>query len=191
MKTLFIDTHSERLDIAVIIDDKIFNKVVTGNRNHSEIAIPTLVEVLNCASLELKDIDQIIVVNGPGSFTGVRIGVTIAKTIAYSLNINIKTITSLEALGVSTSDNFDVIAIRDPKGVYSALHRENGFKEYTYQSSSAFNSFIELNNYKVSENTINDYVKIIEYAKNIEFTTPHKVNPLYIKDIEVLKWLEN
>ena len=187
MKTLFIDTHSERLDIAVIIDDKIFNKVVTGNRNHSEIAIPTLVEVLNCASLELKDIDQIIVVNGPGSFTGVRIGVTIAKTIAYSLNINIKTITSLEALGVSTSDNFDVIAIRDPKGVYSALHRENGFKEYTYQSSSAFNSFIELNNYKVSENTINDYVKIIEYAKNIEFTTPHKVNPLYIKDIEVLK----
>lgn len=187
MKTLFIDTHSERLDIAIITDDKIFNKVVTGNRNHSEIAIPTLVEVLNCASLELKDIDQIIVVNGPGSFTGVRIGVTIAKTIAYSLNINIKTITSLEALGVSTSDNFDVIAIRDPKGVYSAIYRENSFKDYTYQSSSAFASFIESNNYKVSENTINDYVKIIEYAKKIELTSPHKVNPLYIKDIEVLK----
>lgn len=191
MKTLFIDTHSERLDIAVIIDVKIYNKVVTGNRNHSEIAIPTLIEVLKSASLELKDIDQIIVVNGPGSFTGVRIGVTIAKTIAYSLNINIKTITSLEALGVSTSDNFDVIAIRDPKGVYSALYRENSFKDYAYQSSSAFASFIESNNYKVSENTINDYIKIIDYAKKIEFTSPHKVNPLYIKDIEVLKWLGN
>ena len=185
MKTLFIDTHSERLDIAVIDGDKVFNKVLMANKSHSEIAIPTLQEVLNSAKLELKDIDEIIVVNGPGSFTGVRIGVTIAKTIAYSLNIKIKTITSLEALGVSEKDLFDIICIKDSKGAYSSLYKDGSFTDYIYQSSKEFEKYTK--NYKVSENIINDYLKIIEYMKDKKSINPHSVNPVYIKTIEVLK----
>lgn len=185
MKTLFIDTHSERLDIAVIDDDKVFNKVLMANKSHSEIAIPTLQEVLNSAKLELKDIDEIIVVNGPGSFTGVRIGVTIAKTIAYSLNIKIKTVTSLEALGISESNPFDVISVKDSKGSYSARFDNNVFIDFSYRSNKDFIEYSK--SYRVSENNINNYFKIIDYMKDKDYTTPHIVNPTYIKPIEVLK----
>ena len=55
-------------------------------------------------NIELKNLSLLLVVNGPGSFTGIRIGMTIAKIIAYSLNIPIKLIDSLliKALNVDT-----------------------------------------------------------------------------------------
>jgi len=51
------------------------------------------------------EITKIIVVNGPGSFTGIRIGVTIAKVYAWTLKIDITTITSLEAMALSSKSN--------------------------------------------------------------------------------------
>ena len=53
--------------------------------------------------IDEQKLDEIIVVNGPGSFTGVRLGVTIAKTLAYTLNIPIKTISSLEVSSISNN----------------------------------------------------------------------------------------
>ena len=78
MKTLFIDTHSEKVTMTIIDGEKLYTKEKVSNRSHSEIAIPTLQKLLDENEYSLKDMEQIIVVNGPGSFTGVRIGVTIA-----------------------------------------------------------------------------------------------------------------
>ena len=61
-------------------------------------------------NLEPNDIDKIIVVNGPGSFTGIRVGVTIAKTYAYSLKKEIVTISSLEAMAISSKED-DIIKV--------------------------------------------------------------------------------
>ena len=187
MKSLYIDTHSEKVFIAIYENGNIKKIEKISNKSHSEIVIPCLQELLNECNIGLNDIDEIVVVNGPGSFTGVRIGVTIAKTIAYSLNIPIKTITSLEAYGISENDKFDIIAVSDTKGAYSACYEANSFKDFSYRKNSDFNSYIKANNYKVSTNDKTNLDKILNYLKDKDYTNAHLVNPIYIKEIDALK----
>lgn len=187
MKTLFIDTHNETLYISYIENGNITNLKKEGNRSHSEIAIPTLVELLNKVNVKLEVIDEIIVVNGPGSFTGVRIGITIAKTIAYSLNIPIKTITSLEAIGESINEHFDLVIVSDTKGVYSAHYINGKYEDFKYMKNSEFEEYIKNNNYIAKTTNNYDINKIISYLKDKDYTNPHAVNPIYIKEIDALK----
>ena len=56
---------------------------------HSVVTMPSIRTILNNNNIDVKELNEIIVCNGPGSFTGSRIAVTIAKTMAYSLNIPI------------------------------------------------------------------------------------------------------
>ncbi len=187
MPKLFIDTHSEMVTIAIAKDDEVQKIEKKSERSHSEVVVPSLDEILKKSEIELSDLDEIIVVNGPGSFTGVRIGVTIAKTIAYSLSIPIKTITSLEMYGVSADEDFDLVTIEDSKGVYSA-HKINGeYVEYMYLRRSEFEEYVQKNRFTILPKRQIDIPKIIEYAKIKEFTNPHKVNPIYIKEIDALK----
>lgn len=191
MKTLFIDTHSEKVLLGICNESKLTIIEKTSEKSHSEIVIPSLNELLENTKLTLNDIDEIIVVNGPGSFTGVRIGVTIAKTIAYSLNIPIKTITSLEAYGVSDNKSFDIVTVKDSKGVYSALYKNNAFVDFSYRKNGEFEAYVKETNYKICDNSDIDILKVIDYLKNKDYTNPHAVNPIYIKEIDALKWLEN
>lgn len=187
MPKLFIDTHSETVTIAILDGSNTLRKEATSNRSHSEVVVPLLDEILKEAKLELKDIKEIIVVNGPGSFTGVRIGVTIAKTIAYSLSTPIKTITSLEMYGVSSNEEFDLVTIADSKGIYSARREGNGYTDYMYQRRADFDNYVETNGYKVLEGKTIDLDKVLAYMENKECTNSHKVNPIYIKEIDALK----
>ena len=179
MKTLFIDTHLWNINIILFDDNRILRQEsVTDKKNNSEYIFPTIEKVL-----KNDDFDNIIVVNGPGSFTGVRLGVTIAKTFAYTKNIPIRTITSLECMAIS-SDNKNV-AIFDNNGYYVGLFNDDmSLKEdYKYLTIDEFN---KLNNLE-TDVTI-DYEKVYEYAITKEVLDPHLVNPIYIKKIEVEKW---
>lgn len=187
MKILFIDTHSEKITMIVKNGNEKFVEEVSSERSHSEVAVLTLEKILNKANILVNDLDQIIVVNGPGSFTGVRIGVTIAKGIAYSLNIPIKTITSLEMYGVSSQEDFDIVAISDSKGMYTALYNEGKYSDFKYQKNSFYKDYIQENDYKVLESKVIDLDKIIEYLKEHPEVNPHLVNPIYIKEIDALK----
>ena len=102
MYTLFISTFNELITIGLLKDGKQIDIIEKkSNRNHSEFTVPMIETILKNNNINTNYLNDIIVVNGPGSFTGVRIGVTIAKTLAYTLDISIKTITSLEAFAVS------------------------------------------------------------------------------------------
>lgn len=187
MKILFIDTHSEILKVIIKNGEDTVEIDKSGVRSHSEIAIPSIIELLNRAGCKIEELNSIVVVNGPGSFTGVRIGVTIAKTLAYSLAIPIKTITSLEAYGVSSNSEFDIIAIPDSKGYYSAKKIDNTFLDFAYRKKSDFEKYIEDNNFSVSYSDKIDFDEILKYIKDKEPTNHHNVNPIYIKEIAALK----
>ena len=102
MYTLFLDTHSDKIIIVLFKEKNILvKKEVETQHNHSITTMPILESVLKEAKIEVEELDQILVVNGPGSFTGVRLGVTIAKTLAFTLNIPIRTLSSLLIKAVS------------------------------------------------------------------------------------------
>jgi len=99
MYTLFISTYDKLINISLLKDGKLKSTIEEiSKQNHSILVMPMIDNILKSNKITTSDLNEIIVVNGPGSFTGVRIGVVIAKTLAYTLNIPIKTITSLECI---------------------------------------------------------------------------------------------
>ena len=193
MHTLFISTYNALITICLLKDDKIIEKKVQKSINsHSVHTMPMIKEILETNNLTTKDLNQIEVVNGPGSFTGVRLGVTIAKTLSYTLSIPIKTISSLHAIALSSNSTKKLVTLRDIKGVYYGLFDDENtlLEPLNYLNNKEFNEFIEANDYQnilVEGVEELDVLKIHEYLKKAKPTTHHHLNPLYIKKIEVEK----
>lgn len=188
MITLFIDTHASKMVISLLKDESILEKIEKEEKNHSEYLMPSIDKVLINNNISVNDIDQIIVVNGPGSFTGVRLGVTVAKTLAYTINAKIYPISSLEVYGISDDKDYDLICIKDSKGVYSARKNKDLFKDFEYRKNDDFEEYIKTNHLKAEFSEEIDFVKILEYIKDRESVNPHSVNPLYVKQIDAEKW---
>ena len=183
MYSLFIDTHDKNVVIVLYKDGNVINsKNISTNSKHSQVTLPTIRDVLNEASIDVSDLKEILVVNGPGSFTGERIAVTIAKTIAYALNIPIKTLDSLSIMAVNV-DGKKVIANEDKNGAFVGFFDKvnNLLEEIKYMPKSAYEELKNSN--EVINNVEIDYNKVYEYSKKIESINPHNVKPLYAKGI--------
>lgn len=99
MKLLCIDTSSTLCSVAILEDTTLLKKIeLEKGLTHSEILMPTIDEILTSCKLTLKDIDLLVCDVGPGSFTGIRIGVATVKAFADSLCIPCVGISSLEVL---------------------------------------------------------------------------------------------
>ena len=146
-------------------------------------------EILKNNNINTNYLNEIIVINGPGSFTGVRIGVTIAKTLAYTLDIPIKALTSLEAYAVSIESKINkLVAISDLKGKYIGYFSKDNeiLTDYIYLSNKEYDNYIkDKEKYILKDNKL-DLEKIYLYLKNKDSINPHLVNPIYIKGIEAL-----
>ncbi len=180
--TLFIDTHESLITIGLKINDKIFVKTKESEYSHSIFTMPMIKEIFEENKCNIKDLNEIIVVNGPGSFTGIRIGLSIAKTIAYALNIKIKTISSLTAYLISSNLNEDkMCVIEDNKGYYVSVFDKNN-------KSLVDEEYITEMNYKYKEvpHELN-IGTIINYCSNIKGENVHTVKANYVKKIEVEK----
>ena len=198
MRVLYIDTSSSYLYSAIVEDDHLVASVSEDyGQSLSEIALPKIVEMFNQNQLSPKDVDKIIVVNGPGSFTGIRIGITIAKVYAWSLNLPITTISSLEAMSISSKEKrIHVPMINARRGyVYAAIYDENMeviHKPEHMKWIDLEKEIKALNNVEIISNDefdwevetvpyVPDFVSIITKFKDKEPINPHAVNPEYLK----------
>ena len=187
MKTLFISTYDELVTIALLNDGTLLSKKEElSNRSHSIIIVPTIEELLKENQLDTSDLNEIIVVNGPGSFTGVRLGITVAKTLAYTLNIPIKTITSIEALACSIDEQDKLITIDDPKGKYIGKFINNKLVDLSYYHEDDAINYINESKLNVYNNGVLNINNIYIYLKDVNPTPAHAVKAVYIKGIEAL-----
>lgn len=95
MNILAIDTSSKVANVSIKSNDKIFNKSISNEITHSEKLLPLIHECFNEANLKLQDIDLFAIINGPGSFTGLRIGLATIKAFA---NVHKKPIFCISSL---------------------------------------------------------------------------------------------
>ena len=108
MNVLAIDTSNYSLGIALINQEQVIGEYITNmKKNHSIRVMPAIERLLGDCEMKPADIEKIVVAKGPGSYTGVRIGVTIAKTLAWTLNIPLVGISSLEVLAAGVGRYFD------------------------------------------------------------------------------------
>lgn len=100
MNILSIDTTTKIAAVALKKENEIFEKKKENEITHSEKLLPLIDEVLKTKNLKIKDIDMYMTLSGPGSFTGVRIGLSTIKAFAFVYEKKVFAISSLEAMGL-------------------------------------------------------------------------------------------
>lgn len=123
---LGIETANAPLSVAVVNDGKVVAEVVQNIKlTHSVGAMPAIEEVIKKAGIEASQIDAVAVSKGPGSYTGVRIGVTLAKTLAWSLQKPLVGVSSLKVLAANARLSNELIcALFDARrqNVYAGVY---------------------------------------------------------------------
>lgn len=201
---LYIDTSGPFLHLA-LFKDKLIDKIeLSTAKDLSTITISEVDKILKNNNITIKDISIILLVNGPGSYTGTRIATTFAKICSWSLNIKVIEISSLDVLILSaTQDN--VVAFIDARrgnawvkikkdGInvleeqfieFNEIISKYSLKEYTYVTT--FENCL-IDDYKIIKP---DYGKIITNAINKKATPPHLIDVNYLKKTEAEENYDN
>lgn len=191
MISLFIDTSLSDVSIALAENEKILSVIHENIPGEHSIYVTKYIEdILKDNNITPNEVGEIIVVNGPGSFTGIRIGVTIAKVFAYIVNNRIVSISSLRARVIGKKGDY-LLSTIDAKhsNYYIGLYDKNYNKiieEFT--SKEKIDSIIkEYNPQIITENDDYNIEEIIKYTKNIKSENPHALNPVYLKLPEAME----
>lgn len=212
MKTLFIDSSRKSLSVALAEEDKLlFVSNVNSYSKHSNFLMNEIKSILSKSNLKIYDIDNIVVLNGPGSFTGIRVGVTIAKTICWTLSKKLYQLNNLEALKVGINNDVVISVIPDKSSnSYVGIYNLNdSVEDYLWVDDELFNienknitivsmeenDFVNSLKEKLSvNNNVNvniikdyDYLKVINYAFLKGNINPHLAEPIYLKKIDAEK----
>jgi len=161
MKILAIDTSNYVLGVAIIDEDKVIGEYITNiNKNHSVRVMPAIEALLKDVDVKPSDLTKIVVAEGPGSYTGVRIGVTIAKTLAWTLNIPLVGVSSLKVVAGTVGRYFN--------GVVSPLFDARRGQIYTglYEYSAGQIETVILDKLILSKDWVQE---LIELDKQILF----------------------
>ena len=133
MKVLSIETSSKICSVAILEDENLVKKIELNNGlTHSETLMPLIKPILEETKLTLSQMDLLVCDIGPGSFTGIRIGVATVKAFSDSLDIPAVGISSLEGLAYSIKTNGIICSMIDCKNdncYYAVYQLENG--QYT------------------------------------------------------------
>src|SRR5690625_2717212 len=164
MNILAIDTSTEKLSLAIAQHEEIIVELTLNSKNdHSSRLMPALVDMMDKVNLQPELLNEIVVGQGPGSYTGTRIGITTAKTLAWSLQIPVITVSSLKAIAYG-SYNFNglICPFFDARrqSVFTGLYRS----EHT--------QLIEID--KEINVLMTDWLnRLAEFEEEILFISPH------------------
>jgi len=90
MNSIYIDTRdNKQIIIKVEKDGQVLEEKSEANVNRAQAALPIIERLLKQADLKIEEIDEVKVETGPGSFTGLRVGVSIANALAFGLNVKV------------------------------------------------------------------------------------------------------
>ncbi len=154
---LFINTSTEKLQLAVSKDGKV-KKYVGGAyaKKHNADILPMIDSLLAKQGLTIREVTSIVVVVGPGSFTGIRIGVTTALAIRRATGANIVAVTSLEVVAKGT----ECLAYLDCKhGNYYILDRKQSGDSYIAGDTTTLSAY-KGKKYAVKDDTLNKLIAL-------------------------------
>lgn len=209
MNILAIDTSTKDLLLAVKTKNEVLYSVSEKSLQHSKILFAQLEEILEKAEIQKEQIDCISVNLGPGSFTGIRIGVVFAKGMAYALGTKLVAIDAFEAVGQEGKNMLPAGIIceeRNGGGYFAIAKLENGKVEISkrgvYNQREIEDILKEENITKIITNSQNDkgydvvsgingLLEKAEIAiKNGEFASLNEIEPVYIKKSQAEQQLE-
>lgn len=210
MINLFLDTCHHNLIVAIYKDSNPLKIVIEdSDRNLSERLLPIIRNAVSECNLNIKDIDLIIVANGPGSFTGIRIATTVAKTMAYALDCKITTISELKVMATHEHQTDYIASMIDARRdyVYAALYDKKGnaiiedshilydeFVQRVKDITSLDNvTFVSYETYEalIVQKPVLNITLLMDNIKDMKEISAHLVNPNYLKKTEAEEKLQS
>ncbi len=130
MKFLALDASTEACSVALSINDQVFSEFQLCPQSHSTVLLPMVDSVLKQAQSSLSQLDGIIYGQGPGSFTGVRIGTGVAQGLSFSADLPVVGVSTLQAMAQQAHINYaksSVIATIDARmsEIYAGYYQLN------------------------------------------------------------------
>ena len=200
MKILAIDTSSSICSTALLEDNNLIDENnLDDGKTHSENLMPLIDELLNRNNIKLQDIGLISCCPGPGSFTGIRIGVATIKAFAEILNIKIASVTSLESLARNVESNVPstIVSLIDARNnqVYCGIFDEKYKKKEDFLADE-INIIIEkIKKYEniicVGNGSILHKELLESKINNIKFSDNNSQSAISLGKLGYQKYLEN
>lgn len=192
MKILAIDTSTTHSSCAVMNDNNIVGDFsINQSMSHNEILLVMVDEMLKKLNIDIEDIDLFVAVTGPGSFTGIRIGVTVVKALAMALNKPIVAVNTLEALSFGVFSDKKKIPLIDARGervyygVYEGINNKNIVAPALLTIDELLEEFSDKGEFVFVGDCVNLYKDGILENKNFE-TTPACLNSCISKNACVI-----
>ena len=188
MVTLAINTASRTTQIALLKQDKILReKEWISENNESEKLMPEIDDLLKNKKIKYDDLERIIVVKGPGSFTGLRVGVSVANAIAYVQKIPVYGIDSFKFLRAKNEDDeIEVIVLFAGRSeVYVQLTEKS--EPVIYKVEEAVDVLKEKGIKKVFGEVLQEQKKSFKEVQLIESTKTFGETVLSLKEKELEK----
>lgn len=189
MITLFINTCTDNVCLALLKDKKILSvHEQIYNRDMSKHLLFQLNKLFDDENLKINSLNNIVCAVGPGSFTGIRMGVTVTKTLAYALSIPVYPISSLQVM--ASDSNAIAVPMIDARRdfVYGAIIDEdlNYLKKDTYiLKCDLFNEASKYKIVKIDEQNYKVNVeKVVIKALSYQPLTGHQLKPIYLKETQ-------
>lgn len=182
MKSLILDSATKNLYCAIVIDEKLmFEKYLEGQNDHAKAIVQLVADGCETSGIDLVDLDEIICGIGPGSYTGVRMAVTVTKMVASLADVGLKTISTLYLMA-SGSQGLVSASIDARRGnAFMAVYDDGKelLKEGLYQRDQIKKTWDTC----VTESSflVNPF-KVLEYASPVE--NPFLVVPNYLRETE-------
>ncbi len=218
MNILAIDTTTKIASVSIKYNDNILNNKIDNEITHSEKLLPLIDKSLNKLNISLKDIELLSCINGPGSFTGIRIGLATIKAISQVKKLNIFAISSLELLATTTYMKSRLYSKGKTSIVASIIDAKNDRVYYSLYKLSTDNikikceKLVDINNEKIdivlkniakyiTDNNLSNIIycgncitkfeeNILETSKNINIAN-YSLYDLYPTTDDLINTIEN
>lgn len=127
MNILAVDTSTKKANVCLEYNNNITDRCINNEITHSEKLLPLIDEIFKSNNTSLKEIDCLACCVGPGSFTGIRIGIATVKAFAKTLNVPVFNVSSLDILAYTNTTSDYVISIMDAKNsrIYYCIYKIN------------------------------------------------------------------
>ncbi len=197
MYQLLLDSSNKLLSVGLAKNGKVIDRICyEAWQRQSEMMAEEVGNILKRNNVENKDLDGVVVGVGPGSYTGVRIGVTIAKTIAYALKIKAYAKSSLSLLKHPEKPTICVFNARSGRSYFGVYQGKNVIEKDTVTENEKVLDYIKAHpEYLVHGETYQlglesgkfDIIENLADFDKTEEVDVFKLNPVYLKDL--LSWL--
>ena len=187
MNVLFLDSTFKDLNVGLLTDNNFYKVNYEAFQRQSELMIPEIKKLLDENNIDYKDIQKIVVTNGPGSYTGLRIALTIAKIYGYITKADIHVLSSLEVLQQYKENSICLMNARSNRSYIGVYNGNSCLLEDQVLSNDEVKKYIESHpNYIVCGET--EYLGINGHNSNILDNMKNLYNDSNkIKDVYELK----